>query len=71
MQKSSQFLLVTVAIDVVFLLVLGQLSLPGDPTIYAAVALLIVSPILTYLIVYRDDYRAPFRRSGGQDEVEW
>lgn len=70
MEKSSQFLLLTIAIDVVFLIVLGQLRLPGDPTIYAAVALFIVSPLLTYLFVYRNDYRRPFRRSGEHDEVE-
>lgn len=60
MERSSQFLLLTIAIDVVLLMALGQLSLPGDPTIYAAVAILVVSPLLTYLIVFRDDYRRPF-----------
>lgn len=60
MRRSSQFLVLTVAFDVVLLLLLGAVSLPGDPVLIGAIALFVVSPLLTYLVVYRDDYREPF-----------
>lgn len=68
MNRSSQFLLLTVGIDVLLLILLGRLTLPGDPTLHAIVALLVVSPLLTYLIVFRDDYGRPFRRFDGGDD---
>lgn len=61
MQRSSRFLLLTVAFDLVLLALIGLFPLPGPPVVQAAVALFVVSPMLTYLVVYHDDYRGPFR----------
>lgn len=60
MEKSSQFMVVTIAVDLLLLLLIGLVPLPGDRVLQVAVALFLVSPLVTYLVVYRDDYRRPF-----------
>ena len=59
MKRASRFMVLTIAFDAVLLLLLGWLSPPGPQIAYAIVALFVVSPSLTYLVVYRDDYRRP------------
>mgnify|MGYP007025109843 CR=1 FL=1 len=51
MERSSQFIIATLLLDVVLLGLLRLAPLPGDSQIYNSVAILVVSPLLAYLIV--------------------
>lgn len=55
MDQSSEFLVGTILLDVVLLALLRFLQPPGDPRMYSLLAIVVVSPILSYLAVYQWD----------------
>lgn len=55
MDQTNKFLVGTILLDVAFLALLQVLQPPGDPRVYSVLAIVVVSPILAYLIVYRWD----------------
>lgn len=62
MRKPSQFLFLTIALDLVFIVLISTLPLGGNQGLYRAVAILVVSPVLTYLIVYQLDLVGTIRK---------
>lgn len=67
MEKSSRFLFITILFDVFLLGLLGFLPLPGPQVVWVAVAVFVVSPLLTYVLVYRDRFGP---RSGPAGEAD-
>ncbi|QIO25207.1 hypothetical protein [Haloarcula sp. JP-L23] len=53
MEQLSKVIVATILLDVVLLGLLQLVHLPGDPRIYNFVAILVISPLLAYLIVFR------------------
>lgn len=62
MRKSTQFLYLTVVIDILLLGSIGALGIPVDPQVQSFVAVFVVSPVLTFLVVFRGEYREVFSR---------
>ncbi len=55
MERSSEFLVTTILLDVVLIGLLQIVQPPGDPRVYMIAALVVVSPLLAYLFAYRWD----------------
>ena len=51
--KFDRFLIATIVFDVILLAVGGRLAPPIDPAVYGAILLFVVSPLLSYVVVYR------------------
>lgn len=55
MERTNKFLVGTILLDVALLALLQFLQPPGDSRVYSILAIVVVSPLLAYLIIYRWD----------------
>lgn len=68
MENSSRFLVLTILFDIILLGLLGFLALPGPQVVWVFVAVFVVSPLLTYVVVYRDPFGAGAGPAGETDD---